>query len=109
TSTLSFYCLLNPPTLHSFPTRRSSDLDELVRGCPIEVTRETQRVAKCFVTMLEGGVARFAEHVCELADPLDVPAHRADAERKRRSEEHTSELQSPYDLVCRLLLEKKNI
>src|SRR6266705_4674841 len=24
-----------------------------------------------------------------------------------RSEEHTSELQSPYDLVCRLLLEKK--
>src|SRR5437867_12168546 len=27
---------------------------------------------------------------------------------KWRSEEHTSELQSPYDLVCRLLLEKKN-
>src|SRR5207248_5069957 len=26
-----------------------------------------------------------------------------------RSEEHTSELQSPYDLVCRLLLEKKTI
>src|SRR5207248_4028667 len=28
--------------------------------------------------------------------------------RLDRSEEHTSELQSPYDLVCRLLLEKKN-
>src|SRR5207248_5989149 len=27
----------------------------------------------------------------------------------RRSEEHTSELQSPYDLVCRLLLEKKKM
>src|SRR5271168_5477450 len=27
---------------------------------------------------------------------------------RARSEEHTSELQSPYDLVCRLLLEKKN-
>src|SRR5207248_10905538 len=26
---------------------------------------------------------------------------------RTRSEEHTSELQSPYDLVCRLLLEKK--
>src|SRR5690348_18163134 len=26
----------------------------------------------------------------------------------RRSEEHTSELQSPVHLVCRLLLEKKN-
>src|SRR5207248_8407617 len=38
---------------------------------------------------------------------------RAEREGKRcksceRSEEHTSELQSPYDLVCRLLLEKKN-
>src|SRR5437867_6764368 len=28
--------------------------------------------------------------------------------KPERSEEHTSELQSPYDLVCRLLLEKKN-
>src|SRR5437867_9693284 len=28
-------------------------------------------------------------------------------EGESRSEEHTSELQSPYDLVCRLLLEKK--
>src|SRR5699024_12822594 len=27
----------------------------------------------------------------------------------RRSEEHTSELQSRFDLVCRLLLEKKNV
>src|SRR6266536_2218278 len=30
------------------------------------------------------------------------------AGRSRRSEEHTSELQSRVDLVCRLLLEKKN-
>src|SRR5256885_4577870 len=29
--------------------------------------------------------------------------------RRIRSEEHTSELQSPCNLVCRLLLEKKNI
>src|SRR5438094_2795629 len=29
------------------------------------------------------------------------------AHLRNRSEEHTSELQSPYDLVCRLLLEKK--
>src|SRR2546426_5307104 len=32
---------------------------------------------------------------------------RHDAQRERRSEEHTSELQSPCNLVCRLLLEKK--
>src|SRR5438067_7586515 len=29
--------------------------------------------------------------------------------RSRRSEEHTSELQSRFDLVCRLLLEKKKV
>src|SRR2546422_6233781 len=34
-----------------------------------------------------------------------VPGHRRGAER--RSEEHTSELQSRLHLVCRLLLEKK--
>src|SRR5437879_13141865 len=42
---------------------------------------------------------------------LGPPAsHRAPAGRRhRRSEEHTSELQSPMYLVCRLLLEKKKI
>src|SRR5256885_11135863 len=33
---------------------------------------------------------------------------RSHAARWARSEEHTSELQSPCNLVCRLLLEKKN-
>src|SRR5438094_5781095 len=36
-----------------------------------------------------------------------VTSDRARGGVQRRSEEHTSELQSPYDLVCRLLLEKK--
>src|SRR5256885_7020947 len=35
-------------------------------------------------------------------------ADREQARRNDRSEEHTSELQSPCNLVCRLLLEKKN-
>src|SRR5256885_11969596 len=35
------------------------------------------------------------------------PAHPANTLRQDRSEEHTSELQSPCNLVCRLLLEKK--
>src|SRR5699024_12171968 len=33
---------------------------------------------------------------------------RREARDRKRSEEHTSELQSRFDLVCRLLLEKKN-
>src|SRR5438094_5727977 len=40
------------------------------------------------------------------SEPLRPPGEPAGATRGR-SEEHTSELQSPYDLVCRLLLEKK--
>src|SRR6266581_3981863 len=46
------------------------------------------------------------------AEPRDIAGvqrlHRVQAPRReRRSEEHTSELQSPVHLVCRLLLEKK--
>src|SRR5207248_3711558 len=42
--------------------------------------------------------------------PCRTAPPRPSADERRssaRSEEHTSELQSPYDLVCRLLLEKK--
>src|SRR5690349_23737054 len=39
----------------------------------------------------------------------DNVAAQIEADGKTRSEEHTSELQSRRDLVCRLLLEKKNI
>src|SRR5207248_10655847 len=35
------------------------------------------------------------------------PSRETVSRSRPRSEEHTSELQSPYDLVCRLLLEKK--
>src|SRR5258708_13142743 len=40
--------------------------------------------------------------------PEDRNARAPGRHRKGRSEEHTSELQSPDHLVCRLLLEKKN-
>src|SRR3989454_3806084 len=39
--------------------------------------------------------------------PRRPPAPRPSLRRSGRSEEHTSELQSPCNLVCRLLLEKK--
>src|SRR5256885_6066991 len=42
---------------------------------------------------------------CRTGSRPTRPRHRAPA--RRRSEEHTSELQSPCNLVCRLLLEKK--
>src|SRR5438270_5612028 len=71
----------DPRDLHSFPTRRSSDLDPVHR-------RDRRRARK---------VAELA------AQPSDVRVEGV------RSEEHTSELQSQSNLVCRLLLEKKKI
>src|SRR5437867_6402283 len=69
------------PDLHSFPTRRSSDLIP-ARPISAAIRNRTRRGPP---SAAGGG-------------PLRVLL---------RSEEHTSELQSPYDLVCRLLLEKK--
>src|SRR5699024_327559 len=43
----------------------------------------------------------------DAGERLPVHVHPDDAFAKDRSEEHTSELQSRFDLVCRLLLEKK--
>src|SRR5215468_12661863 len=45
---------------------------------------------------------------CALSSPGPLVCSDAQPSEARRSEEHTSELQSHHDLVCRLLLEKKN-
>src|SRR5437870_7998472 len=50
--------------------------------------------------------ARCCRRVPGGSDGRPVP-HRPPAGQSRRSEEHTSELQSRGHLVCRLLLEKK--
>src|SRR5207249_7968786 len=54
----------------------------------------------------------FAHHVRSrrlphIFAPTQIAAILAEAKQLPRSEEHTSELQSRFDLVCRLLLEKK--
>src|SRR5207244_13629301 len=77
-------------TLPSFPTRRSSDLR------PRLLERRVHRLARAPVGDRPPRRLRRDR------------AGRADRDR-HRSEEHTSELQSPDHLVCRLLLEKKNI
>src|SRR2546426_8632319 len=59
------------------------------------------------------GGERRAELRLGAADQVEAGERRLDQEdiralvRVERSEEHTSELQSPCNLVCRLLLEKK--
>src|SRR5437868_10257927 len=74
-----------PQNTTPFPTRRSSDL------------------------IGAAGPAR-ARELHGISQDLFSDRHLADEalELEDRSEEHTSELQSRFDLVCRLLLEKKN-
>src|SRR5438552_10164418 len=50
----------------------------------------------------------YAQVVDDRSGRTLVSASSLDKDTKKRSEEHTSELQSPDHLVCRLLLEKKN-
>src|SRR5207237_9237751 len=83
--------------LPSFPTLRSSDLiHHVVHQCQ-QFRNQPAHVHFCF----------FSE-VNQLA--IDAVARRAPfifLDERPRSEEHTSELQSHLNLVCRLLLEKK--
>src|SRR5207249_5350969 len=53
------------------------------------------------------GARRNANGGTAAARRISTPGHPTLARGGRRSEEHTSELQSRFDLVCRLLLEKK--
>src|SRR5437867_7298368 len=60
-----------------------------------------------YTTLFRSGGAQ-AGHCATISEPKPVAiVSSGDRVAHRRSEEHTSELQSPYDLVCRLLLEKK--
>src|SRR5438105_10078886 len=78
-----FCCAADHRDLHSFPTRRSSDLGIAGWGSKTAAAIFSQ------YPHLED-IPKDWRHW----DPM-------------RSEEHTSELQSRVDLVCRLLLEKK--
>src|SRR2546426_8531617 len=53
------------------------------------------------------GLARFIGYLGPEMEKRGVEIFFGTLERPKRSEEHTSELQSPCNLVCRLLLEKK--
>src|SRR5438552_19153829 len=89
------YCSARHRALHSFPTRRSSDLAPLAVAELRAATGQHERVARG--RSFDQPAARRVRRRCGRA-ALHQPA---------RSEEHTSELQSPDHLVCRLLLEKK--
>src|SRR5687767_15536865 len=103
------HCVRRHRDLHSFPTRRSSDLQKAMR-----VARHVAAPHGVNVGMNQGVVAGagIAAHLHQHVVPrwggdanfMPVIGH---TKVLPRSEEHTSELQSLAYLVCRLLLEKK--
>src|SRR5207244_4661202 len=94
---------------HSFPTRRSSDLN----SCPFPTV--SSRTSPPFVLPFSCSGASMATSlprftIATRSESLSASSIMLVATitvEPSRSEEHTSELQSPDHLVCRLLLEKK--
>src|SRR5439155_26884677 len=94
--------------LHSFPTRRSSDLLEVDHQ--LELGRELHRqlgrlCAAQDAVDITRAVAKLKLWIRRVGQSFNFATARV---MSTRSEEHTSELQSRGHLVCRLLLEKKN-
>src|SRR5207247_11315917 len=96
-----FHCHDVLSDLPSFPTRRSSDLTIPNFAAAMMVPRLTRRFGNA--RLLAGGLTLTLVGMAWLSR---ITAH-SSADSSYRSEEHTSELQSRVDLVCRLLLEKK--
>src|SRR5690606_42131044 len=88
--------------LHPFPTRRSSDLrpHDPAPPAPCDTARSSR------LRRPLGNPRRHRPRPSSRAPPCGRTHPRP--VRRSRSEEHTSELQSRENLVCRLLLEKKN-
>src|SRR5438034_8749589 len=84
------------PYLRSFPTRRSSDL-----------ARSRRSSRRWCWSPTSPPCSRPTSATCCSA-PSCCRSWTTSPRCTTRSEEHTSELQSHSDLVCRLLLEKKN-
>src|SRR5690606_41937670 len=103
------HCFRPPRHLHSFPTRRSSDLTNRLAA----IAKALAHPAR--VAILEVLIRRQACVCGDIVDELPLAQSTISQHLKElkqagliqgdiRSEEHTSELQSREKLVCRLLL-----
>src|SRR5690625_5916440 len=88
-----FHSSLSNLVLHSFPTRRSSDLRSF------HILNAVSPGFTCAFPFSRYVVNKIIEKQTTKSETIN--------EEVSRSEEHTSELQSRGHLVCRLLLEKK--
>src|SRR5690606_41068619 len=94
-----------PLTLHSFPTRRSSDLCSRAFSINSGEFQDRSEFQAKFVSALKDVKNMLVQE--ELEATVQEAQDLAQDSIEGRSEEHTSELQSRENLVCRLLLENK--
>src|SRR5205814_9549242 len=101
--TFFLHCSVALRDLHSFPTRRSSDLEAYIRDFVEGRARPSEESDGKFKLTNDLRVTRVGRILRKfsLDELLQLECF------ERRSEEQTSELQSLRHLVCRLLLEKK--
>src|SRR5207249_12154522 len=102
-------CAAPPLTLHSFPTRRSSDLycKQQGTGQYLATNRYSWTLLIRHGSRVSAGAAgeQLALSGYDVEGQRDAYPpfwRRSPAPTCQRSEEHTSELQSRFDLVCRL-------
>src|SRR5205814_6382612 len=99
----------NQRYLHSFPTRRSSDLkkEKEVKNYDfvqfLSPINNSDNKLEWFFSWLDPKTEKPKRFLSKIKSVVDKK--RAEIKRQLRSEEHTSELQSLRHLVCRLLLE----
>src|SRR3989475_10437720 len=111
----SHQCMVQPPSFSSLRCEREVLCLRLAPGhrhggglCPVLLMPRLDRIRPRRQPLDREAAVRAAhavERVRQDAEPRMHPAVHVALER--RSEEHTSELQSQSNLVCRLLLEKK--
>src|SRR5690606_40558283 len=97
------------PAVHSFPTRRSSDLIVVTLITLPGLWRRSANVRKGDLGEVAGATKwKGSDVIGKYRSRANCPVRRArsiavprDVAKKYRSEEHTSELQSRENLVCR--------
>src|SRR5690606_40455866 len=95
----------SPRSQPSFPTRRSSDLIE--DTFPVIAWELKNEEKKINALTARKAIGKYRGKTWEVWYTPEIPYSFGPWKLNGRSEEHTSELQSRENLVCRLLLEKK--